>query len=126
MTPNGRSRKRRPWVSSHTGYTFRVFTHDGRANIWRNAMRAWTLRGKLRTLWHVFYDGELCDICGRRYDWALWWCPDSELFARLTGRVFAPPYVGGLYCPPCFDRLARKADLLLTWQPVPHDKAVYA
>lgn len=108
---------RAPWVSGHTGYTFRVFTRAGRRSIWQNAMRAWTLAAKLRTLWHVFYDGELCDRCGRRYDAWLWWCPDGRLYAKLTGLEPVEPYPGGLFCPRCFDELAEEHGLLLQWQP---------
>jgi hypothetical protein len=69
----------------------------------------------LRALLNVFYDSETCNRCGRRY--LLWWCPDNELFARVTGREYHPPYVGGLYCPRCFDKLARKQGLVLEWNP---------
>lgn len=86
-------------------------------NTARRVRKTWTWPGKLRQLGNFWYNGETCNRCGRRYSYLLWWCPDNELFARLTGKVFTPPYVGGLFCPRCFDRLARAADITLEWNP---------
>jgi len=104
-------------TSGYTGDRYRLFTVAGAKNIWRNATLARTFAGKLRSLWHAFYDGELCDFCGRRYDNALWWCPDGELFARIVDVPYQPPYSCGLCCPLCFDKRARALGLTLEWNP---------
>ncbi len=53
--------------------------------------------------------GEVCATCGRGY--MLWHAPDP-LWAELIG------HYGGTRCPRCFDALAEKAGIRLTWTPV--------
>lgn len=103
---------RRPWVSRYTGFTFRVFTKLGRRNIAKHIRGAETRVGKLRTAWHVFWDGELCYRCGRRYDAFLWWCESNDRYDAITGRG-----AGGCFCPACFDAKARALGLMLFWTP---------
>ena len=54
-------------------------------------------------------EGELCFLCRERY-LIVWQAPD-RLWKEITGFN----YGGGLLCPLCFDKLARKRKVQLYW-----------
>lgn len=71
---------------------------------WRALLRSFYLR----TLW---YEGELCQECGRRYDAFTWWSP-APLWLELIGSY------SGLLCPRCFTNKAKSAGYRLMWSPM--------
>lgn len=70
--------------------------------------RHWVLR---RLFGH---EGEICNLCGRRYPTFTWWA-DSELWDRVVGDRY------GLLCPRCFARLADEKGMWVCWTALPHD-----
>lgn len=67
----------------------------------------------LRAFWHAVvrrHHGELCFDCGRPY--LLWYADDDEMYRSVYCRDG-----GGLICPGCFDRRARRLGLILQWMP---------
>lgn len=74
---------------------------------------------KIRAFWHTIIrndDGELCYECGRPY--GLWWCPDDELWARVTKATsYRDGCFNGLCCPRCFERRAASCGVVLEWAP---------
>jgi hypothetical protein len=79
----------------------------------------------MRQLWLAYiagHDGETCGDCGR--DYVHWYAAD-DLYGQVTdhwptpwtdGSSRAEP-AGGLFCPACFDRRARKRGIRLLWVP---------
>lgn len=57
------------------------------------------------------HETEICCYCGGKVG-VVWWCPDGELWAKLTGWQNG----GGVCCVQCFDRLADGAGILFQWQ----------
>ena len=61
------------------------------------------------------YESELCFRCGRPYFESLgetYWYADDALWQEVEGGP------GGLRCPACFTRDARKQGILVYWRPV--------
>jgi hypothetical protein len=58
-------------------------------------------------------EGEHCKRCGRRY--GLWSTKTDELYAEVTDLPLDPTGMPGLYCPTCFDIMARQKEITLFW-----------
>lgn len=52
---------------------------------------------------------EFCHRCGVRQP-LVWWCESDPLWREVTGCD-----VGGIYCPRCFDALARRKGIAVRW-----------
>ena len=68
----------------------------------------------IRALYHDAiggHEGELCQMCGRKY-WPVVWRADDELWMAVHGTY------SGLLCPACFDREATSKGIDLRWKPV--------
>jgi hypothetical protein len=99
--------------------------HDGsyaRWNGWHWALETARIGGAvaaLRVLWDAYargHNGETCQRCGRAY--LLWWADDA-LYATVTG--YTPrvgDLMGGLFCLACFDRMAERKGIILSWKPL--------
>jgi hypothetical protein len=73
--------------------------------------RRWA--GLARSMWYTIarlHHGELCQECGRRYG-LIWWAPQPLWDALM-------PTGGGLLCPACFNKKAKKAGFRLNWTPM--------
>ena len=59
---------------------------------------------------------EFCHDCGREQP-VIWWCESNELWAEVAGQDYVekPYYAGGILCPKCFERRARKKGILIRW-----------
>lgn len=68
----------------------------------------------VRAFYHVAiggHEGELCQMCGRKY-WPVVWRADDALWMAVHGTH------SGLLCPACFDREASAKGIDLRWKPV--------
>lgn len=64
------------------------------------------------------WDSELCDECGRPVN-IVWWCHDSFLWERITGkRGRGQEPAGGLRCIHCFDAAAKELCPWIEWAPL--------
>jgi hypothetical protein len=55
-------------------------------------------------------DGELCQICNQYYQ-TIWWAKQNVWLA-VTGE---DQHSGGLFCPTCFEKVAKKKGFTLRW-----------
>ena len=66
---------------------------------------------KTNTTKEELFPYEKCQFCGNLYK-TVWECTSNKIWDEVTGKKDG----SGLFCPKCFEEMARKKNIILNWK----------